>query len=181
MKTERYQDILMVLFVGVFVFLLISLSGCKSVKETVDVQSTIQTIQNNDVEITTDSVSHIEVNNVLEDQSELNDSLVVNEVTVVLSKPDSTGKQYPERITYKETTKVNNTKNDIRQLKDSVQSTAFTQMLTDRTDFKSGVSVAIDTKTKVKKPKPFMWLVILLGVGVLVLAYLILKRFGLIK
>ncbi|GEM_PF-1545312 len=156
-------------------------TGCKTVKETVQIQSDTESIQNNDVQIATDSVSQVKVNNVLEDKTELSDSLVVNEMTVVLSKPDSTGKQYPERITYKETTKVNNTKKDVRQFKDSLKSTDFKQLHTDQTDSKSSTSVAIDSKTKVKKPKTFMWLLLLLGVGMLIFAYLILKRFGFIK
>ncbi|MCT4590521.1 MAG: hypothetical protein N4A71_22025 [Carboxylicivirga sp.] len=157
------------------------MTGCKTVKETIQVQTDTEAIQNNDVQIATDSVSQVEVNDVLEDKTELSDSLVVNEVTVVLSKPDSTGKQYPKRITYKETTKVNNTKKDVRQLKDSVQSTDFKQLLTDKTDSKSSTLVAIDSKTKIKKPNPFMWPLLLLSVGVLIFAYLILKRFGFIK
>lgn len=176
----KYQDMLMILFVGIFVFLLASLAGCKTVKETVQVQTDTEAIQNNDVQITTDSVSQVEVNNALEDKTELSDSLVVNEVTVVLSKPDSTGQQYPERITYKETTKVNSTKKNVKQLRDSVISTGYNQVYTDKTDSKSGASVTIDSKTKVKKPKAFMWLLLLLGVGVLVFAYFILKRFRLI-
>ncbi len=157
------------------------MTGCKTVKETVQVNTDTEDIQNNDVQIATDSVSQVQVNSALEDKTELSDSLIVNEVTVVLSKPDSTGKQYPERITYKETTKVNNTKKDVKQLKDSVLTTDFNQLLTDKTDSKSVTSVAIDSKTKVKKPKAFMWLLLLLGVGVLIFAYLILKRFGFIK
>ncbi|MBS2099196.1 hypothetical protein [Carboxylicivirga linearis] len=169
------------LSVGVFIFLLVALTGCKTVKKTVDVQSDFETIKNNDVQVSTDSVSLVKVDTQFEDKSVLSDSVVVNEVTVVLSKPDSSGQQYPEQITYRETTKVNNAKKDIKQVKDSVLTTDFNQLLIDKTDSKSGVSVAIDSKVKEKKPKTLLWILLLLGSGVLIFGYFILKRFGLIK
>ncbi len=174
-QSTKYQYLL------VLMVLLIMLGGCKTVKETVQAQSNVVAAENKDVQVTADSVSQTNVNNTLVDKSELNDSLAINEVTVVLSKPDSVGKQYTESITYRETTKLSGIKKDITQHKDSVSTTNTNAMLTDKSDYKSEASVSTDIKTKSKSRNPLTWLFVILGFGACVLAYFILRRFGLIK
>lgn len=162
-------------------FLLLCLGGCKTVKETVQIQEETVTNQNNDLQVKSDSVKQVEVYTELEDKTETNDSLVVNEVTVVLSKPDSTGQQYPERITYRESTRVNNTKVNSNRIRDSTAVESACNTIIDKSETHTENKLEVKTDKKVSKPKILMWVLIVLAIGILVLAYFVLKRFKLIK
>ncbi len=166
----------------IFCMVMLSLvTGCKTVKKTTQIQAKVETTQSDHVQVVTDSIVSVVVSDVVVDETETSDSLVVNEVTVVLSKPNSIGAQYPERIIYKESSNVKHTKNGIKQHKDSILTTNYQKQYIEDTKAHKKEQVSKTEKREVKKPPALMWLSIILGLAVTIIAYLILRRFNLIK
>lgn len=167
------------LFVLAFIaIVLISLIGCKTTKQTTQTYKEVQTSIDSDIETITNSTVDVAINEVAERKSEQTDSTVVNEVTVVLSKPDSTGMQYLEQITYRETTKVKRDKKETNRARDSTSSTNYNQKISEKTDLKSDeqTNSIVKTKSKFRTPK---YIIGMMAV-ILILAYSILKRFKLL-
>ena len=175
-------------------FVALLLVGCKTTKQTVQVQQDVKTIENRDVVEKQDGTIVVAVAEVVETenetttQTESSEALAIVETTTVLSKPDSTGKQNPTSITVKETKRVSNDKQFVQDkqvtnhARDSTAAEALEIERTDKTDLKSDSSIELDTttKTKVSTPRPFVWLSIILGVGALVFVYFILRRYNIL-
>lgn len=172
------------LFVLAFIaIVLISLIGCKTTKQTTQTYKEVQTSIDSDIETITNSTVDVAINEVVERKIEQTDSMVINEIEVVYSKPDSTGMQYPQKITSRETRIVSKDKEETNRARDSTAKEDFSQSRSEKTDLKSKSSITIDQETekKTKAPALFNYMAITLALGALVLAYFILKRFKLIK
>lgn len=143
----------------------------------------------------TDSSVHTEAKteSSVHQQSSLKNNITDNSVTSVnsstvkteteYSKPDSTGAQHPTKVTVTKTEVGNLTKNDVKtniQINQKADSTGVNNSKSEVNQSEDKSSEA----TKAKKAKTPLWIwlpIAIISVGLVVLAYLFLKRFGLVK
>src|ERR1035437_953788 len=90
------------------VFVMLSLDGCRTVKQTLTTKNEVKTSANLDVKQSVDNKLTVDSSKSVVDKS-VTSSLVNEDITVThLSKPDSTGKQYPIQMTVIHRTTDNN-------------------------------------------------------------------------
>ena len=147
------------------VLLLALMVGCKTTKEITETKSQVSEVVQNDLKQTVDSVSTFKASgSVLQTVLE-NDSLVYEEKVVELSAPDSTGKQYPEKVTTRKATAGRQTKKQTTSGGDTTSTAEVKKTTSDN----SLAQTDTDTKQKIKTKKDSraIGLAIALGVGIL--------------
>ena len=143
-------------------------------KETVVHNDVTQTSQTTDKTIAAENVTN---------KSTTADSVVTNTIDVIWSKPDSTGKQYPEKTTYRNETRTNKTKADVATNKQTKANVTSRAENTDNSSTKNKEASNKEETTITKATTP-TWLIIgsaILSLGLLVLLYFVLRRFWLVK
>jgi hypothetical protein len=158
-------------------FLLLMLSGCKTAKTAISSESNIQKDSTSVVD------TKIQVENVDSTSQQLNkqtasvDSSQTKITDIFFSKPDSTGKQYIERITTTDISRVNSI------LTNMASSTMTNTSAKVKVDKKAKTQVKSTAKTKadtvIKETPVTKWPLLILAVGILIGGYFILKRFKL--
>ncbi len=158
--------VIMFLFV-VFVF------GCKTTKQTALVHtSRSEFVKNNLKTKLNDSASVITSLNVSELISRI-DSLVVEETIIEYSEPDSTGKQYPERVTTRKATSGKQINRQISTSRDSSYSASRSEVKSDNMETEVNIDENSEIKTKTGSRKwPYLGFILLPGV------FYLLKRYG---
>lgn len=173
MKTIKILCALLVLFAV----------SCKTTKVAQKTAQVIQTEQRKDINEKDsthyDSHSTIDVLN----HSLSTDSVSEYRTEIELSKPDTAGKQYPMKI-------IITGKTDMHKVQSNISTAASNMAVFDRKNIKSDNST-VKQKVKttndsaiVSKHKTPAWTVIvaiILSLGVLLLVFMVLKRFKLIK
>jgi hypothetical protein len=166
----------------IFVLLAVTYS-CKTTKNSVKETTKAQTYVANDVKQTSEATGKTSTSENVTDKTTSADSIVVNVVDVVWSKPDSSGKQYPEKTTYRNEIHTQKTKADVatnkqinaeesNKAENIDKSKANSNVLTDKKETE---------KTAVKTPAWVYAAAAVVSLGLLVLLYFVLRRFGLIK
>jgi len=186
-----------IVLIGMVIF------GCKSTKQTIT--SGLKSKIEANLQVNQSDNFNIDVNKSISDQTSLiakkstadkgttNETVEETNTTTKLSAPDSTGKQYPTEIntTNRKITRGEN-KNLITDLSNKSDVTNKTDIqdkskLKTNTSLKDKVKAQTDIKSSDKKTEEIKtpgWVyvaIIVLSVAFLLIVYLILKRFNLIK
>lgn len=151
----------------------LSLTACKAKKVVTSghTEEQLAMVENTGVTSASASVS------ALTSISTLNDDVDITQVVTVFSAPDSAGKQHKTQVT--ETKAIRKTRN--KQL--ATSNSKFETIEIDTT--KKDVNTKLETtSTQTETPRGQgwkIWTAIILSLGLVFLAYLILRRFGLVK
>jgi cobalamin biosynthesis Mg chelatase CobN len=150
---------------ALLVLLMVLMVGCKTTKEMTETKSQVSETVKTEIKTSVDSASTVKASASILETVLQKDSLVVEETVVELSAPDSTGKQYPERITTRKAVAGKQTQKQVVAASDSARSVTVNKTTTDN----SLAQTDTDTKQKVKKKKDSraIGLAIALGVGLL--------------
>jgi predicted RND superfamily exporter protein len=136
---------------------LVWFSSCRTTKETINSKTDINTetalIQSKTEELKTASVK---VSDIVENVTEI-DSSVIEQTTIQLSKPDSTGKQYVEKITTTTTTAGKTRKAEKSEISNLKQEAAKNSVENMEVTEKQVINSETQVKTKKKFP---LWKVI---------------------
>lgn len=141
------------------------------------------------VEMKTDIVetSHVETvvqaTEKIAEQTEIQEDFTETTTTVKWSEPDSSGRQFPIETTTKIRTSTTNKKVGGTVYKTAVATSEVVERKEDKSTEKSTTDIKITEKTKTKPVTPawITWGTVILSLGLLVLVYLILKRYRIIK
>lgn len=155
---------------------LVILSGCKTTRKVESTKTQSAEVLKNNIQSTADSSASIHVVTNRVDSLMHIDSLSIKETVVELSKPDSSGLQYPVKVTYREASHIKQTKSKAKATKDSTSTVNKSSSNNDHTVKQSQSSNDSKVKTKTVHHR-WYWLVIMAIVGAA--AFFILKRFGL--
>ena len=157
--------------------------SCRTVKQTTTSKAEVKTEANLNVKQSNESNLSTETNLSTVDKSVTNEDVSVKVTETVLSKPDSSGKQFAEKITVteqvKNTNKVANVNTESNVKTNDVSKTK----LADKSDFKSD-SIANNINTQETKTKTPGWIticVIVLIFSGLGLIYYLLKKYNVLK
>lgn len=155
--------------------------ACKTVKETTRIQEKASTEQKTDivekVSVKTESNADEQLN------QQTNDNQTINEETIIVewSKPDSVGKQYPIKTIATAKTTNHNKITDTKLSKQEHQQTAATLEKEDKSKLTVNTENKIQTESKPITRSWVKYVGVILSLGLLVLVYLIMKRFKIIK
>ena len=185
-KTNKKFDgdvLIIAIYFAILAILMAFCSGCKmhsffgkraekSVTEVkTDIVETKET--KTDVQITENSAGKIEVQ---EDYTE---------ITMIIdwSEPDSVGNQHPVRTTGKVRTSQKNTSAETSAGKTESANNVEKSTKEDKSTENSETDIKTVEKTEVKKSTPawVIWVAVISSLGAIVLIYLILKRFKIVK
>lgn len=155
--------------------LLIVAVGCKTTREYTSMKTQVSESVQNNIRKATDSFDKVDVKSNRNEQSIDRDSLVFNETVVELSKPDSTGSQYPVRVTYREATQVKQTEKQSTAVRDSAAITASSEQLSDNSAVQTDTTIDEETT---KKTKSTTWFPMLIWLIPIVMVFFVLMRFG---
>lgn len=167
-----------------FISILVLFIACKTTHSTVKEQEKAKTEVNTNVVTTADVNNQAVTNAVVSDKGNVTE--IVEETTTVtqLSAPDvATGMQYPTQTT---TTKKVIHRGEQKNISSDTNTTVKNKSEThsaDKSDYKSEKSVKTEDKITTEEKTPaWISLGVILVLGILGLfAYLILKRYGLVK
>ena len=150
----------------------LSLTACKAKKVVTSghTEEQLAMVENTGVTSASASVS------ALTSISTLNDDVDITEVVTIFSKPDSLGKQYKTRVT--ETKAIRK----ISKQQVAAQNIKLETVESDTTKIRIDTSSKASISTSTSKPQGWKtWTAIILSLGAVLLAYLLLRRFGLVK
>ena len=157
--------------------------GCRTVKQTSTNKAEVKTSANLDIKQSVYNKSKIDRSQVTVDNSVTNS--VVNEVTTItqLSKPDSTGKQYPVQTTVINRITENNKAANIKTAVNVNKTNDNKTTIKDKSVYKSdSTSSQINKLTEKTKIPAWVYVAVLVLIsGLLLGLYTILKRNGIIK
>lgn len=157
--------------------------SCKVTQSSLKENTGKEIVVHNDVTQTSQTIDKtIAAENVV-NKSTTADSVVTNTIDVIWSKPDSTGKQYPEKTTYRNETRTNKTKADVATNKQTKANVTSKAENTDNSSTKNKEASNKEETTITKATTP-TWIIIgsaILSLGLLVLLYFVLRRFWLVR
>jgi len=152
--------------------LVISLGGCKTTREYGKTKSQVVETVENDIQSKADnSIAESTTDSVSENET-AEEIRVIEETIVELSKPDTSGVQYPVKITTRTETAGKQKNRNAGKVSTSNTTTASTEITSDNS--KSQVTNNTDKNTKVVTKQRRNWvpvLIVLALIGLLALRY----------
>lgn len=160
---------------NILVICLVLLSGCKTTRKIETTRTQSSEVVKNNIQTKEDSSLQVHVvTNRIDSLIHL-DSLSVKETVVELSKPDSSGLQYPVKVTYREASHVQQTNNKAKAIKDSTSTINKSTTRNDHTIKQAQTSTDSKVKTKTAHHRWYWIFVVAILVAI---ALFILKRYG---
>jgi cobalamin biosynthesis Mg chelatase CobN len=168
------------IFFGLIAMLLLS---CKTTKTTLNEQSTTKIEQATTSEQTTKTEATTEAAAKVTDQSTADTNEVGETTTVLYAAPDSTGTQHIVSVTTTKYKKGSSVKSNVVAENGTKTNIEQTTKQSDQSNIKATNEVQKATTTKTEKNTPawVIWAVVICCIGLVVLVYLILKRFKIVK
>lgn len=159
----------------IYFIALLLLFGCNTTKKLVktnannQVETTVKTEQKTDLKADVKVVSQA-TETILE-----NDSVIVTETEIQLSKPDSTGKQHAEKVINRTIASGKKKQTETKTNNETVVETAQSNAIKSDVTQKQHENISVDSKIVVKR---FPWIKLVLIAVAVVAGFVLYRKFG---
>lgn len=157
---------------ALFFIIVLLIAGCSSTKRITDTETNVNTVAENREDIISKTNSEVAATVTTIEKIVESDSVIVTETIVELSKPDSTGKQYNERIINRVTEKGYKKQSDKANKSETIKAEFTNQLKTDKTTVKQDLNSETHSKTVIKA---FAWWKLIVLAFVCVLGFMAYK------
>lgn len=147
--------------------------SCKNTKQIVKSETEIKTSVEQQATKTEDAKTDIKIGKTIDESIVENDSTVIEETILKLSKPDSTGQQYPESITTRVITsgKNKNTKTETKE--DAVK--VSENKIVETENIKEDQVIVNETDTKTVKKQQSWKIIALIVLALVAIGFIVYK------
>lgn len=167
----------------IIVCLLLLLVGCKTTKQSTAEKTKEDTHISLNVS-TEKTMNHQEKTTTIRaDETQVDETIVETIHETTWSEPDSTGKQHPTKTSTTKREKQAKTTTDSNVKTENQADTNIKEENTDKSKLTTDNTTkkTDDTKTESNTPAWVVWVAVIGSLGAVLLAYLILKRFKIVK